>query len=527
MDKKIPRLTSLIRKPKGSILKSSGGSMAIFLFFLIAVNYLASQSSWYIDLTQDKIYTASEASKEILGKLDKPVTVTFYISKDLPSDALIFKTQVQDVLNQYEDISKSKLIVKYETPDNENSTIQDLASKGIPQLQSEMVEKDKLEVKNYFFGAIISSGEGDSEKKEVLPSLGSLESFEYDLISAVYSVSKENKEIVALLTGHGEKELQTADLAKSYDIKTVNISADEGQKGFYIAPSGSGESDAAAKKEMVEPKTLVIAGPSSNLTEAEIGVLDDFVGKGGKVVVLSEKINIDVQQGFVTKETATNISDFTKKYGIEINKDMVYDKSNSPISYSKQTYFGAIQMTNDYPFWVKAVKDNFSGHPALAKVESLTFLWASSLKTENKDGYEVKSLISTTKSAESISENISLSPESNLAFLSPAQRTLAAISSAKDGGEVVVIGDSDFVSPGFMQGIPDNEIFFTNLIDSISSSANLSSIRAKNISDRPIRSVDEGERNYWKFVVICGGTILISVYGFMRIRKRRRLSSAA
>lgn len=528
MNKKIPKLSSILKRPKGSFLISSRGSAVIFLVFLLAVNYLVSQSSFYLDLTQDKIYTASDASKDILGKLEKPVTVTFYISKDLPSNSVLFKTQVQDVLNQYEDLSKGKLKIKYETPDNETATVQGLVAKGIPQLQSEVVEKDKVEVKNFFFGAIVSSGEGDGAKTEVLPSVTVLESFEYDLVSAVYSVSRENKDTVAFLQGHGEKSIATNDLAKSYTIKNVNISTEEGKKGFYVAAPATTATSAAtpaapAEKEFVEPKTLIIAGPTSNLSEGEIAVLDEFVAKGGKVVVMSEKINIDAQQGFVTKNIENNVNDFTKKYGIEINSDLIYDQLNSPISYSAGNYY----MTKDYPYWVEAVKDNFSDHPSLAKIKTLTFLWASSLKTENKDGYEIKNLVTSSPAGETVSENITIVPDANLSFLSGAKRILAAISTAQSGGgQVIVIGDSDFVSPAFMQPIPDNEIFFTNLIESISSSANLSSIRAKNISARPIKELTDSEKNYWKFLAIGGGAIIISAYGFVRISKRKKKSRA-
>jgi len=525
MKLKFPKIKKLSKSPR-NILKSPQGSAAIFLIFLLAVNYLVSQSSLYLDLTQDKIYIASDASKNILGKLEKPVTVTFYISKDLPSDSVLFKTQIQDVLNQYEDLSKGKLTIKYEAPDNETATVQDLAAKGIPQLRSQVVEKDKVEVKNFFFGAIVSSGEGDGAKTEALPSVTALESFEYDLVSAVYSVSKENKETVAFLQGHGEKTMTTDDLAKSYTIENVNIFTEEGKKGFYAAaaaPATEASATGTAEKKPIEFKTLIIAGPTSNLSEAEMAVLDEFVAKGGNVTVLSEKINIDTAQGFVTKNIETNINDFTKKYGIEINNDLVYDQMNSPISYQTQGYY----MTKAYPYWVRAIRENFSDHPALSKIEALTFLWASSLKTEGKDGYDVKSLITSSDKGETVSENISIAPDASLSFLSGGKKTLAAISTAQNGGgQVVVIGDSDFVSPVFMDPISDNEIFFTNLVDSISSSANLSSIRAKNISDRPIEELSDSQKNAWKFATIVGGAIIVSAYGFIRIRKRKKKSTS-
>lgn len=520
---------------KKKILKSSKGSIAILLLFLLAVNYLVSQKTWFLDLTQDQIYTASDTSRDILGNLKNPVTATFYVSKDLPSDYVVFKTQVQDTLSQYQDISKGKLQVKYEEPGNDDAKVQELAQKGIPQLQSQVVEKDKVEVKNFFFGAEISSGDGDNAKKEVLPSLSSLEDFEYQLVSSVYSVSKDQKEIVAFLNGHGEKEIDSAEMKKSYEVDKVLISTEEGKKGFYVDNSSSDSekssssaaqvSTATSEKKFIEPKTVVIAGPQSKLSAEEIAVLDDFVAKGGKVVVLSEKINIDISQGFATKNIDTNIGDFAKKYGIEINNDLVYDMSNSPVSYSKQTYFGAMQVTKEYPYWVKAVKENFGDHPSLSKIQSLILLWDSSLKAESNDGYDVKNLITSSNNSETISENINISPDTAPSFASGGKKILAAISSAKNGqGQVVVIGDSDFVSPSFMQPIADNETFFLNLIDSISSSANLSSIRSKNISERPLRETSESEKNYWKLFAVAGGAVFSGIYGFVRISRRKKAS---
>jgi ABC-2 type transport system permease protein len=514
-------------------LKSGKNSILILLVFLLALNYLVAQKSLYLDLTQDKIYTASAVSKNILGSLRNPVTVTFYISKDLPADYVNYRTQVQDLLGQYSDLSRGKLLIKYVEPGSDDKTVQDLEQKGIQQLQSQVVEKDKIEVKRFFFGAEITYGEGDSKKKEVLATVPALESFEYNFVSAINSVSKDQKEVIAFLNGQGEKEINSSELKKSYEVDNVTISTDSAKKGFYITDSSSQDSStsstnkpaASQDKKSIIPKTLVIAGPQNKLSDAEIAVLNDFVANGGKVVVLAEKINPDFSQGFVTKNIENNISDFTKKYGIEINNDLVYDQSNLPISYGKQTSFGQIQMTSDYPFWVRTIKDGFSDDPALSKIQSITFLWASSLKITSGSEYDVKNLITSTSGAETKSDNIDISPEANLTFVNSSKKTLAAVSTVKNGsGQVIVIGDSDFVTPSFMQPIPDNEIFFMNLIDSISSSANLSSIRLKNISQRPLRETSEGEKNYWKFFVIFGSTIILGAYGFSRISKRRKIS---
>lgn len=503
-------------------LQSKKSLLLIFLAFLLSLNYALMQKSFYLDLTEDKLYTASAASRDILGNLPEPVAVTFYVSRDLPADFVVLKTQLEDILNQYQDLAHGKLSVRYETPADGEQAAGELAGKGIQQLQSQVVAKDKIEVKNFFFGAVISQGEGEKAKTEVLPGLSQLESFEYDFISAVNSVSRQEKETVAFLSGHEEKTVDATELKKSYAVKNVTISTAEGKHGFVASEklSTSSASEAAAPEESVSPKTLIIAAPAAKLSAEELAVLDEFVAAGGKVVVLAEKVNFDtalMSQGFFTKKSEGNIGDFTKKYGIEIRDDLVYDRSNAVIPLG---YYGF-----NYPFWVKAVRENFSGHPALAKTQSLTFLWASSLAAAGAEGYEVEPLVSSSDAASTQTENFNINPNAELSYANGGQQVLAAIATGKEkGGQVVVIGDGDFVSPGFLNPISDNEIFFLNLVDSVSSPTNLSSIRAKNISARPLKELTESEKNSWKFFSILGGPLLLGAYGFLRINRRRKLS---
>ena len=511
------------------LITSSLSSTLILLAFLIAINFLVSQKAFYLDLTDEKIYTTSEATKDILKNLDKEVNINFYISKDLPVDSLNVKTQVVDFMNQYEDIAGSKLKVAYFEPENTKEKIAELAQKGIPQIQFNVMEKDKLEVRQGFFGMEIVSGEGESEKRESIPLISSIDTLEYDFISAVYSVSKEQKETVAFLQGHNEKQLQVSGLKKSYEIANVEIESEGEKKGFFIQGSGGkieneeGE-EVEKEKEFITPATLIIAGPTAKITEAEIAIIDEYIKNGGNAVVLSEAVNPNLQGNLEAQPVENNLNEFTKKYGIEINSDLVYDKSNSNITYQQ----GFFSVSKPYPFWVKAIKENFGDHLALSDVQSIMFPWVSSLAISESENYTANSLISTTKEADFVSGSFSLLPDTTFYFADKAQRVLAAFSDPKDensgSGSLFVIGDSDFISPNFTKQVPDNETFFLNLVDSISNSANLMSIRSKNIVDRPIKDIDESEKNYWKFIAIFAAVVLIDIYGVARIMKRRKRS---
>jgi gliding-associated putative ABC transporter substrate-binding component GldG len=511
------------------ILSSSAGSILILLAFLAVLNFLAVKNSYYLDLTEDKIYTVSQATKDILKSLDGEVNVNFYISKDLPVDLLNVKTQLVDLMNQYRDISESKLKISYIEPENSSEKARELAQKGIPQIQFNVIEKDSYEVKQGFFGAEITSGKEGEVKREVIPIVQSIGDLEYDFISAVYSVSKDEKETLAFLNGHGEKDLHLSDLEKSYEVRDVRIKSEGDKKGFFVddgemdVPKTEGEDNSKSEKEeFVNPITLIIVGPKEKISKEEIAVVNDYIKKGGNVVVLSEAVAPDINDNLNARAVDNGLNELTKKYGIEINSDLVYDKSNTNITYRQ----GFFSVSKPYPFWIRALQDNFGAYPSLSGVQSVVFPWASSLSLRETDTYLAKPLVSTTRWAGNVSGSYDLMPNRSFDFFDVSQRAIAAFAEPKNkdqkSGSLIVIADSDFVSPDFISQFPDNRTFFMNLIDSVSNTANLSSIRSKNIADRPLKELPESDKNSWKLASIFGGALLVDIYGVFRIVRRKR-----
>lgn len=208
----------------------------------------------------------------------------------------------------------------------------------------------------------------------------------------------------------------------------------------------------------------------------------------------------------------------TKKYGIEISSDLVYDWSSANIPFP-------------YFYWVKARKENFGDSLVMSRIQGIIFPWVSSLTLSDNADYQAQSLIRSSNQSGRITENYNLLPNVPMSFSKGDGKIIAAVSGHKDksakNGSVFVIGDSDFVSPdlvspNFIKEFPDNNTFFMNLVDSVSNTANLSSIRLKNIIDRPLKNLEESEKNYWKFVSIFSAAILVNIYGFLRITRRKK-----
>lgn len=502
-----------------NIFDQSISSVLLLLALLIGLNILAAQKYIYLDLTAEKVYTTSEATKDILKNLSKDVTVTFYISKDLPVDLVNVKTQLADMMNQYQDIAGAKLKISYQEPDNSQEKVRELAQKGIPQMQFNVISKDKYEVKQGFFGVQIIAGEGDTVNKEAIPVIQSVANIEYDFISAVYSVSRDSKENIAMLEGHSEKKIEIAELQKYYNVSSMKIMSAGDKKGLYYDKAGATEKD---KPEQIfaNPKTLIISGPTQEITDDEISVLNDYVKNGGNLIVLAENVSAD--NNLKATPLKNNLNKLIKNYGVTINDDLVYDQYNSNLPYSN----GMFSVSAPYPYWVRAQKENFGDNTSLSALQSLVFPWVSSLSVVESGDYTPKVLISSSNRSGLTSGTFDLMPNVSLSFSATGKKSIGVFSQPKNAdsksGSVFVIGDSDFILPYFVGNFPDNKTFFMNLVDSVSNSVNLSSIRAKSIADRPIQDLDEAQKSYWKFIAIFGAAPLLDVYGFFRIMKRKK-----
>src|SRR5689334_19839872 len=85
--------------------------LSIFLVIgIVALVFLLSRQFFFrVDLTEDHEFTMSKATKTILRDLQDPVDVKAYFSSNLPADFERIKTDFQNLLVEYNNISKGKI----------------------------------------------------------------------------------------------------------------------------------------------------------------------------------------------------------------------------------------------------------------------------------------------------------------------------------------------------------------------------------------------------------------------------------
>ncbi|MCK5009466.1 MAG: GldG family protein, partial [Deltaproteobacteria bacterium] len=137
----------------------------IILGILAVLNFFFLRHFTRIDITQDKRYTLTPSTKEVLTNLDDIINIKLYFSKKLPPYLVNLKREVTDILDEYKAYSGGNLSIKSIDPTENPKLQQELRFIGIPQVQLNIVEKDQLQLTNVYFGIAIFY----ADKKEVIP----------------------------------------------------------------------------------------------------------------------------------------------------------------------------------------------------------------------------------------------------------------------------------------------------------------------------------------------------------------------
>lgn len=332
-------------KEKKEIRKNRERSL-IQLFVGIAVifliNLIASQIYLRFDLTEEKRYTLSDATVQMLEELDDYAYFKVYLEGDFPAGFKKLRNETRDMLEEFKAYSpfiEYTFINPSGIVDNEKreNLIQELIEKGLQPTNLHVNKKEGssrilifpgliLEYKGYEVPVELLNAQMGVSPERVLNN--SIETLEFNLASALLKMLDGRKPTVAFLDGHGElKGAYLADIAKSlsefYLLGSLRIG---GQMSSLFAV------DTAKKQILGQPiiDALIIAQPTKPFSEADKYVIDQYIMHGGKVFWLIDPVaaNMDSLQRSsqtIALKNELNLEDQLFRYGVRLNSHLLLD----------------------------------------------------------------------------------------------------------------------------------------------------------------------------------------------------------
>ena len=280
---------------------------ALSVVAVLLINWVSGLEFFRIDLTEGKVYTLSDGTKQILKNLDEPVTLRFYVSQgddNMPLPLKGYARRVEDLLREFKAASKGKLVIEKLDP-QPDSDAEDTASLDGVQPQSLNTGE------RFYFGLVVKRG----EQKSAIPSIVMQRErlLEYDIVRAITRTAISKKTKIGVLSSipvFGSPGMPMMGMPPS--PKQVFIS--ELERDFEVVRvSGS------STKIDDEVKVLLVIHPKG-LSESTEFAIDQFILRGGKVIALLDSYAyfdlIPTPQGMQPGGSSSNLERLTKAWGV-------------------------------------------------------------------------------------------------------------------------------------------------------------------------------------------------------------------
>jgi gliding motility-associatede transport system auxiliary component len=190
-----------ISKMGGKKISGNYFKFFVYLVVIVLINLVGLTAFFRADLTENQIYSISEASKRVVSSLSEPLTVKVFFTKNLPAPHNNTERYLHDLLEEYSIHGNRYFNYQFYDVNPDTGDLSEQAKEnqelarnyGIHPVQIEAIEKDEVKFQRAYMGLALIHG----DMIERIPTITSTVGLEYQLTMAI---QKLNNKISALLS---------------------------------------------------------------------------------------------------------------------------------------------------------------------------------------------------------------------------------------------------------------------------------------------------------------------------------------
>ena len=550
--------------------------LLITIVFLVALNWLASLYHTRIDFTNEKRFTLSKPTKKILKNLDDAVIVDVFLKGEFPSGFKKLANSSSEILSEFKEVAGNNFQYNFISPDDEmegtavkwGDTLSALGLYPI-NLKSQLKAGEQQQLlypvalvryKEKVMPVELYSG---SSKAITYSEINSAEAMmEFKFADAINKLVQTEKPMVAYSAGNGEPgDVRSYDLAnsvllKDYNLKTLNLNTQPAIPDTF--------------------KLLIIVKPTQKFTDEEKLKIDQYVMRGGKLLLFIDKLDAEmdslrIKNEVVAYDRGLGLDDLLFKYGARINSDLLMDlqcdfypfvtNGSGQLEYLRWNYFPLFE-----------TKSNHTINKSLGLVSGQ---FVNSIDTIEADGIKKTILLSSSPNSRTIATPAVISGRENVnaaedAKFKKANIPVAVLLEGKfqslynnrlsqamndslqqygltfkpqafADGKIIIVADGDMVLNAADKDGPlpmginrytagtqyeyqfANKAFLQNCLDYLINPSGLSEAKAK---DYTLRLLDtkkiEAEKTTWQLINIAVPVVLVFLFAIIYQWWRKR-----
>lgn len=525
----------------------SGGGLLLALVAFLAVNIIGNQTltSMRLDVTENKLFTLSQGTRNILDSLREPINLRYYFSTKLLAgypDLQTYGVRVRDLLEEYAGRSGGKIELTVIDPEPFSEAEDQAVAFGIRQLPVS-------EVGDMAYFGLVGTNSVDQEIAIPFFDPSQEQALEYDLTKLVYNLAHPKKRVVGVISGlpifgnpdpygrPGQPWTVVPVLREAFDLRELRA-------------------DLVSIDKDID--TLLVIHPQ-NLPEETQYAIDQFVLKGGKAMVFvdpsaeNDSTAPDPANPTILPEHKSDLPKLLEAWGLKLIEGKVAADTDAAIRVSYTGNRGPQEI--EYLPWLHLEEKNLNREDfttsqlklinvgssgVLQRLESATTTITPLIETGSNSGLLDAEAVMIVRDPRGLLESFKSDGKPQML----AARVTGKVKSAFPGGKVekaasnpagqpadgenagketitksnhveesaqpinvIVVADTDMLADSFwirMQQsmgvrVPtpfaDNGNFLINAIDNLGGNSDLISLRSRGSSSRPFTVVEQIQRD--------------------------------
>jgi gliding motility-associatede transport system auxiliary component len=506
---------------KNRLISGTGLILATCLFIGTVILANTALTTWRMDLTENKLFTLSEGTINILGNLEEPVQLDFYLSQkamsDFPSLAN-YGVRVRDMLEEYAAHANGQLILNIIEPETFSEAEDQAVASGLKTVQANNASE------RAYFGMV---GTNSTDDEKVIPffQTNRESALEYDITKLIYNLAYPDKRVVGVLSqlpiiGKTEKDPSWTiinALKEFVDIQDLSQDIDELNQNIDVLM-------------LVHPKKL------KNKT---LYAIDQYLLRGGKAIIFidplaeQDKSQPDPAQPQVMPKLDSYLSALLELWGLEMSKEKIVGDINSAMRVQANSPRGPQEI--DYLPWMRLSESNFNTDDFSTSELNLVHMGTvGALEIVEDKGLSITPLIQTSKKSARLERDLilfqrdpnvilnnfkseekqfllaariignatSVFPEGNPAEDEHGEKIVDEDFVGEGNINVILISDTDILADHFWvrtqkmfgvdvpQPIANNGDFVINSIENLAGNNDMISLRGRGKYSRPFEKVE-------------------------------------
>jgi ABC-2 type transport system permease protein len=554
--------------------------LVIMLAILVCINMLASRFHYGLDLTKEKRFTLSPATKTLLRDMKDVAVIDVYLEgKNFPAGFQRLKEAARERLQSFREYGGTKVIFRFSDPvegknqDEKIAIYQQLSERGMSPINLQVKDDEQDYSERYVLPWAVVQYNGKEMPVRLLENNSTMSSWdnlnyseallEYKFANAINKLAQPERPEIAYIMGHGESlGIHTYDLLKTlplqYKVDTVDL-----VNSLYIPKIY---------------KAIIINKPTQAFDDKEKFKIDQYIMHGGKVLWAIDMLytpmdSLRTSQQFITTDYGLNLDDQLFKYGVRVNADLIEDVQQClPLPIVMNDGSGKPQMQLRpwiyFPLFIPS-----SSHPIVKNMDAVMGMFVNSIDTIANPGIKKTILLESSKYSRITASpaRISLSmlkyPPNPEMFNNPNKAVAVLLEgkfksvfenrmhpsflqvlrdslkiefkpAADSAGAMIVIADGDILENDFSQTMGpmemgywqytkdrfSNKAFVLNCLEYLTDDAGLLEARSKDLRLRLLDTARvKKERTTWQALNIGLPILLVLIFasGYLFFRKRK------